>query len=125
MKMGAMTIDEAIRRLVDMGRRMKLKTEGDIRNLLALEMAADTLRRTNRKERMDEKPVAEQKGANSDMRKENIKDITISDLEIMTEFVQKKNVEIEMTITPDQQQMIVRPWKPTKMITSYETEEDS
>ena len=44
-------------------------------------------------------------------------------IKIMTELVEKKQVEIELTITPDQQQVVSRPWKPLEWQTSYKTKD--
>ena len=103
-----MTTEEAIRRLVDIGRMIKIRTEGDQRNYIALEMAINALQHTQRVETLEK------------AKKEKI---TISDLAIITEMAEKKQVEIELTIAPDQQQVVSRPWKPIEWQTSYKTKD--
>ena len=116
--MKAMTIDEATNSLVDIGRTIKIKTEGDERNYIALEMAINALQRTQRVETLEK---AEEGAPKPEGKKKE--DITISDLDIMTELAEKKQVEIELTITPDQQQVVARPWKPLEWQTSYKTKD--
>lgn len=128
-----MTNEEAIRRLVDIGRTIKIKTEGDERNYIALEMAVNALQNTQRVENIEK--AEECRTLNTEIGKKYVeglwkpnpqteKNITIADLDIMTKTVNEKQVEMELTITPDQQQVIVRPWKPMKYTTIYGGDED-
>lgn len=38
--------------------------------------------------------------------------IKYDDIEKMVEIVKRDKVEVELTITPDNQTLVVRPWKP-------------
>ena len=53
-----MTTEEAIRRLVDIGRMIKIRTEGDQRNYIALEMAINALQHTQRVETLEKASAA-------------------------------------------------------------------
>lgn len=129
--MAAMTNEEAIRRLVDIGRTIKIKTVGDVKNYIALEMAVNALQ--NAKGVEGPEKAEECKTLNAEIGKKYVEgilwlderkktDITISDLKIMAELVKEEQIEIELTITPDQQQVIARPWKPMKYTTHYGTD---
>lgn len=126
--MAAMTNEEAIRRLTEIGRTIKITTAGDERNYIALEMAVNALQKAQRIELVEKSE--EYEAHNTEIGKKLVEgmpkpdgkkkeDITISDLGIMTKAVKEEQIEIELTITPEQQNVIVRPWRPMKYTTIY------
>ena len=58
------------------------------------------------------------KGQNIDMEKRE-REITVSDLDIMCRFAEELRVEVELTITPDERQLTVKPWEPMTYTTHY------
>lgn len=52
-----------------------------------------------------------EKGKIIDMEKRE-REITVSDLDIMCRYAEELKVEVELTITPDERQLTVRPWEP-------------
>lgn len=75
----------------------------------ALQMAIDALRSVQ-----NDEPLAEayEKKNKEDHSNKTTQELTISDLTIMAEYANKNKIEIELTVTPDKQQMRVRPWDP-------------
>ena len=104
-----MRIEEASRRIDTTMRTMVPKTEEEAKNQEALHVATVELQRA----------LCDQRKKSQEKQK---KDITISELDIMADMANKKQVEIELTIDPDQQNVTVRPWKPTR--TNWESEAD-
>lgn len=109
-----MTFGEAISRLIGMEAVISPGTVGGVKDFEALEMAISELKHLQN---------LENAGIHTD-KKTKAKEVTVSDLTIMAEYVNKYKVEIELTISPDEQRMDVKPWKPMKYTTIYGGDED-
>ena len=109
-----MTFGEAISRLIGMEAGIRPGTVGGVKDFKALEMAISELKHLQN---------LENAGIHTD-KKTKAKEVTVSDLTIMAEYANKYKVEIELTISPDEQRMDVRPWKTMKYTTIYGEDED-
>lgn len=108
-----MTFGEAINRLIGMEAGIRPGTVGGVKDFAALEMAISELKHLQN---------LENAGIHTD-KKTKAKEVTVSDLTIMAEYVNKYKVEIELTISPDEQRMDVKPWKPVIYSATYGPEE--